>query len=119
MENFLLEREKKKIRVKKLEVKFCGHRIGGYSARETFELTLSVIAGLIGGFTNLCDFTDDVTLHKKDFLVKNPKSYDEQFIKQMGDHYIWINYSNEQKKQRLESLIESLDLQDKFYITID
>jgi len=37
----------------------------------------------------------------------------------MGDYYVWFNYSNEQKRYRLQSLIERLNLQDKFYITLD
>lgn len=119
MEQLLLDSQRRKTKTSELEVKFCGHRIGGYTARETFELTLSVIAGLIGGFSNLCDFSEDVSLHKQDFLIRNPKSYDEQFIKQIGDYYVWINYSNENKKQRLEDIIEKLDLQDKFYIRVN
>jgi hypothetical protein len=130
MEKFLLEREKLQRKnerdrlkgeqgIKVLNVSFCGHKVTGSTARETFLITLSIIGGLVGGYSKLSEYSEDISEDKNDFRIRNPKSYDEQSIRKMGDHYVWFNYSNEQKRYRLQSLIEKLDLQDKFYITID
>ena len=121
MEKFLLEREKTKGEkgTKVLNVSFCGHKVTGSTGRETFLITLSIIGGLIGGYSKLSEYSEDVSEDKETFLVRNPKSYDEQSIRKMGDYYVWFNYSNEQKRHRLQSLIERLNLQDKFYLTID
>ena len=119
MEQTLLERDNKKIGLKELDVKFCGHRVTGSTGRETFLITLSIIGGLIGGYSRLSEYSEDISEDKKTFLIRNPKSYDQQFIREMGDYYVWFNYSNEQKRYRLQSLVERLNLQDKFYITLD
>ena len=119
MEQVLLERNKNKMGLKELEVKFCGHRVTGSTGRETFLITLSIIGGLIGGYSKLSEYSEDISEDKNDFIIRNPKSYDQQFIREMGDHYVWFNYSNEQKRYRLQSLIERLNLQDKLYITLD
>lgn len=119
MRQILFEENLTKTNISELDVKFCGHRITGSTGRETFIITLTIIAGLVGGFSNLTEYSEDISETKETFYLRTPKSYDEQFIRQVGDYYIWFNYSNGQKKFRLESLIERLNLQDKFYITIN
>ena len=121
MEKFLLEREKIKREkgIKELNVSFCGHKVTGSTGRETFLITLSIIGGLVGGYDKLSEYSEDISGDKKTFLNRNPKSYDEQYIREMGDHYVWFNYSNEHKRYRLQNLIQKLNLQDKFYITLD